>query len=994
MADRLVEAGVQAEGQAITGRIDVLDQPLQVVALVAQDMEDRAEDFAMQILQRADLDDRRGDEGAVFGFGAERQLLDLAAEAAHAGDMLLDDALGLVGNDRTDIDLEAIGAADGKLLQRALEHGEDTVGDVFLQAQHAQRRAALAGAVEGRGDDVEDHLFGQRRGIDDHGVLAAGFGDQRDRLAVRQQARGKLGLDEAGDLGRTGEHHAAGFRRGDEGRPDAAITRQQLQGSTRDAGLMQDAHALRGDQRRFFRRLRQHRIAGDQRRGDLAGEDGEREVPRADADDRAERLVRDAERAPRLFGVVAQEIDGFAHFGNGVRHRLASLAHDQAEQHRHVALHDVGGTFQAGGALGGRCRTPACAGGGGDLHGPGDFAFGDFGHRADHVPVVAGVEDRAARAAGLAFAQRRAGAPFAGGGAVERCRNLGEDRFVRQVEAGRIPAGAKKVVRQGDLVVAGADDGHRADDIGRIGDQLVDGDRLVADAIDEGGVGAVFEQAADEIGQQRLMRTNRRIDAGRAVQLGRADDFVIERLTHAVQALELILAGLEIRAGQLVDRRQRLGIVGGELREDGIGRRQQFSRAGDVGDVGVDLAGIDREILETVDLGALDLGIPIGTLYQAHHDATVRAAGEIDDEIENEGAALAIGLHHETHAVPAGEIGVFAQALQQVERQFEAVGFLGVDVEADVVFLREKRQRLHLRQQFAHDALRLGADITRMQGRELDGNTGAVIDAATGGGSADGMDGGLVILVIALGIGGGGRSLAQHVVGIAETAFFQRPGALQRLVDGLAGDELLAHHAHRHVDTAADDRLAGARDEARQRSGKAAVVDRRGELAGDHEAPGGGVDEQRATAAHMRLPVAFGDLVADQRVAGGGVGNAQQGFGQAHQRHAFLAGERIFMHQPFDAGALVLGAQGLDQAACGGAHGLACIFRQGRLFKQRRDAFGLGPAIGRGDRLPERRLRADGGREIGKGSWGRHRKVSVEVRGKWRDFRNGSMALA
>ncbi len=71
----------------------------------------------------------------------------------------------------------------------------------------------------------------------------------------------------------------------------------------------------------------------------------------------------------------------------------------------------------------------------------------------------------------------------------------------------------------------------------------------------------------------------------------------------------------------------------------------------------------------------------------------------------------------------------------------------------------------------------------------------------------------------------------------------------------------------------------------------------------------------------MRLPVAVGDLVADQRVARRGVGNAQQRFGEAHQRHAFLARKRVFVHQTFDAGALVLGAQRLNQLAsgCGGA---------------------------------------------------------------------------
>ena len=67
----------------------------------------------------------------------------------------------------------------------AFQHGEDAVGHVFLHAEHTQGRAALAGAVEGGHQHVADDLLGQSRGVHDHGVLAAGFGDQRDRLSVR-----------------------------------------------------------------------------------------------------------------------------------------------------------------------------------------------------------------------------------------------------------------------------------------------------------------------------------------------------------------------------------------------------------------------------------------------------------------------------------------------------------------------------------------------------------------------------------------------------------------------------------------------------------------------------------------------------------------------------------------------------------------------------------------------------------------------------------------
>ncbi len=118
---------------------------------------------------------------------------------------------------------------------------------------------------------------------------------------------------------------------------------------------------------------------------------------------------------------------------------------------------------------------------------------------------------------------------------------------------------------------------------------------------------------------------------------------------------------------------------------------------------------------------------------------------------------------------------------------------------------------------------------------------------------------------------------------------------------------MLAHHAHRHVDAAADDGLTGARDEAGEGGGETAVVDRGGKLAGHDKPPGRRVDEHRLAAADMRGPVPFGDLVADQRIARVRIGNAQQRLGKAHQCHALLARQRILLHQPLDARTLVLG---------------------------------------------------------------------------------------
>jgi hypothetical protein len=53
--------------------------------------------------------------------------------------------------------------------------------------------------------------------------------------------------------------------------------------------------------------------------------------------------------------------------------------------------------------------------------------------------------------------------------------------------------------------------------------------------------------------------------------------------------------------------------------------------------------------------------------------------------VEHMRRALLVGLHDEADAVPARQARVKAQGFQQVEREFQPVGFLGIDVQADIV---------------------------------------------------------------------------------------------------------------------------------------------------------------------------------------------------------------------------------------------------------------------------------------------------------------------
>jgi hypothetical protein len=62
----------------------------------------------------------------------------------------------------------------------------------------------------------------------------------------------------------------------------------------------------------------------------------------------------------------------------------------------------------------------------------------------------------------------------------------------------------------------------------------------------------------------------------------------------------------------------------------------------------------------------------------------------VDHCIDGERAAFLIGLDHKADTVPAGQLRFEAQLFQQVEGDFQAIGFFSIDIDADVV-LRASR---------------------------------------------------------------------------------------------------------------------------------------------------------------------------------------------------------------------------------------------------------------------------------------------------------------
>ncbi len=338
----------------------------------------------------------------------------------------------------------------------------------------------------------------------------------------------------------------------------------------------------------------------------------------------------------------------------------------------------------------------------------------------------------------------------------------------------------------------------------RIGDEFGDGDARIDDAIDKRRVGAVLEQPAHEVREQRLVRTDRRIDAAGAVELVGADYLVIDALTHAVQALEFVIGS----AGQGVDRGNGQRVVAGELRVDGVGCGQHRPGAGEIGHVGVHLAREHRVVGQAVDLRALDFAIPIGALDQANRHAPARPSRHLDDPVDHAARALLVGLHHEPQPVPTGECRSGGELLEQVEREVKTVGLLRVDAHADVARARAPRERRHSRQQFGQHARTLQTRIARVQRGELDGNARSGVHPRARRSRADSVDGLLVGGHIALRVLGGERCFTEHVVRIAIAASLALARVGDRLGDSAPGHELLAEQAHGQVHALADERLA------------------------------------------------------------------------------------------------------------------------------------------------------------------------------------------
>ncbi len=175
---------MDTERQAVAGAFDRLQHLAEPVGAVAHHMQHRAEYFLGKLTGIGQFENMRGDIIAAGGDTREMHPCLLF----HAGDMRIQPLLCLGIDHRTDMRGGICGIADDEFARRTCDHLDHAVGDVVLNEQQPQRRAALAGGTKRRGHDVVGDLLGQGGGIDDHRIDAAGLRDQwHDRPILGSQ---------------------------------------------------------------------------------------------------------------------------------------------------------------------------------------------------------------------------------------------------------------------------------------------------------------------------------------------------------------------------------------------------------------------------------------------------------------------------------------------------------------------------------------------------------------------------------------------------------------------------------------------------------------------------------------------------------------------------------------------------------------------------------------------------------------------------------------
>ena len=192
------------------------------------------------------------------------------------------------------------------------------------------------------------------------------------------------------------------------------------------------------------------------------------------------------------------------------------------------------------------------------------------------------------------------------------------------------------------------------------------------------------------------MRAHGGVDAAWTSQTAvghRVHHLFVQGLAHAVQTLELVLAGVvRGRLGDFINGGQRMCVVGSKLRVHRLRRCQKLACAGDVGDVCMRFARVDREVAQAIDLCALDFAVPISAFDEADHQAAPASLRQRNDFVDDRRAALLVGLNYKAQPVPVFQCLFMAEAFEQLQRELQPFGLFRIDVQANVVLACQRGQ--------------------------------------------------------------------------------------------------------------------------------------------------------------------------------------------------------------------------------------------------------------------------------------------------------------
>ena len=167
-----------------------------------------------------------------------------------------------------------------------------------------------------------------------------------------------------------------------------------------------------------------------------------------------------------------------------------------------------------------------------------------------------------------------------------------------------------------------------------------------------------------------------------------------------------------------------MGIVGGELRVDASASvlGQQEAHTDQVADVGGGLAGEHRIAFDTQFLGFLDLAVPVGALDQTQRDLVALQVGDAVQVLQGRQGTRRVGLHDEAELAPATAGVALVDGAEHLQRDLEAIDFLGIDGDGDVQLAGDAGQFTHACHQLFQHLLTTAEFIARVQGGQLDGH--------------------------------------------------------------------------------------------------------------------------------------------------------------------------------------------------------------------------------------------------------------------------------